>query len=149
MKTFKMYTFNIEKLSYQQVFDLFIKYNDKFVPRLSDDVDIENYSKKVSDNALFAVYKNEDNIIGFVAYYLNLELSLVYITSVCVDFAFEGKGLAFELISKLKKKYMSSIKIMALEVRKDNLKAFNLYNKLGFIIVEDRGARWYMQINFE
>jgi ribosomal protein S18 acetylase RimI-like enzyme len=143
-----MYIFSIEKLSYQQVFDLLNRFDDKFVPKLSEELDIENYAKKMSDNALFAVYRKESNIVAFVAYYLNLELSVVYITCVCVDSAFERKGLAFNLILKLKSEYSRVVKNMALEVRKDNLRAFNLYKNLGFIIVEDRGEKWYMKINF-
>ena len=91
---------DIEKLSYQQVFDLFIKYNDNFVPRLSDDVDIENYSKKVSDNALFAVYKNEDNIIGFVAYYLNLEFKSIDDFKKSYNLDFASFFIRFVLIPK-------------------------------------------------
>lgn len=143
-----MYIFSIEKLSYQQVFDLLNRFDDKFVPKLSEELDIENYAKKMSDNALFAVYRKESNIVAFVAYYLNLELSVVYITCVCVDSAFERKGLAFNLILKLKSEYSRVVKNMALEVRKDNLRAFNLYKNLGFIIEEDRSEKWYMKINF-
>jgi len=64
---------------------------------------------------------------------------------ICVDTAFQSKGIGSRLIS-----YLSSLAnngifdSIALEVNKTNLKAYNFYVKQGFIETEDRGKKMLM-----
>lgn len=138
----------ITRFDYNEVLLLLNRFDNNFKPKLSDEVNLEHYSKKLSENALFAIKKDGDTIIGEVAFYCNELLSQIYITSVCVDPLFEGKGIAYQLISFLKDKYSLNYGKMALEVRKDNNKAKFLYDKLGFVVVEDRLEKLYMELEF-
>lgn len=144
-----MCVFNIEKLSKEQVYNILNKFDDNFNPQFSLDVDFEEYSSKLSNNAFFAICKVGEDIAGVVAFYLNSDLFQIYIPYVCVDTKYRKRGIAYQLICLIKERYGLNFRFIALEVDKINVQAKSLYERLGFSVLEDRGRKWYMKVNLK
>jgi len=107
------------------------------VPPLNEVVNIEDYAKKIVDNAMIFNREINNKIIACVCAYFNKERNSVFITNVSVIKEFSSQGLVTTLLKECidyaKKNDYSSIK---LQVSYDNKKAIRLYEKLGFIIYE-------------
>lgn len=65
----------------------------------------------------------------------SMELDGYNITNICVDMSFRGLGVGTALISYCKKRFPDSK--LRLDVIADNVKAINLYKKMGFTIVKE------------
>ena len=115
--------------------DFLIDIDSIMVPRLSDRVDINDYSKKLAENAdtLFVVYHMED--VASCSVYCNSEVA--YISSIAVKKEFQNCGIGYLMMSEIKKhvkeKKISSIR---LHVHKKNDKAISLYKKNSFKIID-------------
>lgn len=99
------------------------------------------YSKKLRE--IFYVYKIEDEIAGYCAYYLKPELSFKglrkksVIYSIATDNQFRGKGYGRKLLEEsIKEMKLNGIYSILLYVNVKNTPAINLYEKMGFQIVE-------------
>lgn len=99
----------------------------------------EQFVYEFQDNpyAHIMVIKNEDQIIGYIDYWVTFEV--MQIANIAVKKQFQGQGYgkqllayAFEQASKLK---MDSI---SLEVRVSNHQAISLYQKFGMVIASTR-----------
>ena len=77
------------------------------------------------------VYKEDENIIGFLEYYVNYEI--VELLNISVSTNYQNKGIATKLIEYLYN--LKDVDRIILEVRASNVQALNLYNKLGFKII--------------
>lgn len=77
------------------------------------------------------VYKEDENIIGFLEYYVNYEI--VELLNISVSTIYQNKGIATKLIEYLYN--LKDVDRIILEVRASNVQALNLYNKLGFKII--------------
>jgi 2-polyprenyl-3-methyl-5-hydroxy-6-metoxy-1,4-benzoquinol methylase len=112
-----------------------IKCSSIFIPPLDSYVDINNYSKKIHNNAvLFPEFSSNGELIGLVAAYDNVAERSGWITNVSVDPDHHRKGIANKLLKECykyfeTKKYFSIL----LEVFLDNEKAIKLYTKQGFV----------------
>jgi N-acetylglutamate synthase-like GNAT family acetyltransferase len=105
-----------------------------FIPNLNSYVNIDDYSKKIFEQAvLFSKFDN-NKLIGLVAAYDNPTEKFGWITNVSVDPNYSGKGIATELLDECKK-YFETKKYFSifLEVFVNNEKAIKLYTKQGFI----------------
>ena len=105
-----------------------------FIPNLNSYVNINDYSKKIFEQAvLFSKFDN-NKLIGLVAAYDNPTEKFGWITNVSVDPNYSGKGIATELLDECKK-YFETKKYFSifLEVFVNNEKAIKLYTKQGFI----------------
>jgi ribosomal protein S18 acetylase RimI-like enzyme len=105
-----------------------------FIPSLDSYVNINDYSKKILEQAVLFSEFDGDKLIGLVASYDNPTEKFGWITNVSVDPKYSGKGIATRLLNECKKyfeikKYFS----IFLEVFLDNQKAINLYIKHGFV----------------
>jgi 2-polyprenyl-3-methyl-5-hydroxy-6-metoxy-1,4-benzoquinol methylase len=112
-----------------------IKCSSTFIPSLDSYVDINNYSKKIYNNAiLFSEFSNNGELIGLVAAYDNTVERSGWITNVSIDPAYLRKGIADKLLKECHK-YFETKKYfnILLEVFLDNEKAIKLYTKHGFI----------------
>lgn len=133
-----------ESISYVNVCDLLNQFGDNFNPRLSDELDIELYARKLADHAHFLLCYDNDALVGFTAYYKNKNIAQLYVTLVCVNRQYQRKGLGqlmFNHLSDLSDKGWNSI---GLEVNKSNIKGLNFYIKQHFLIQEDRGQKYLM-----
>ena len=127
--------------------DRLIEYKKKtiyeYAPELSvDEINkIENYvSKKVPE--LLEYYSNivvDNNIVGCLLIYSKDDGMLL--DEIYIEENYRNKGIGTDII----KNVLDNYKIVYLYVYKDNIKAFNLYKRLGFNIVEETSGRYYMK----
>jgi ribosomal protein S18 acetylase RimI-like enzyme len=107
--------------------------SDTFVPSLSSYVNINDYSKKIFEQATLFTKFDGGKLVGLVAVYDNPTEKFGWITNVSVDPEYFKKGIASELLNRCyeyfeNKKYFN----IFLEVFLDNKKAIKLYTKQGF-----------------
>lgn len=115
--------------------------DNDFVPKLSSRVNIDDYCKKLFNNANFVTINSDEKVIGLVAIYTNnFQTKEAYISSVCLLKEYRGKGLSKVLISETIK-YTASLgmEIIRLEVGIENETARKLYESFNFYMVERRG----------
>jgi 2-polyprenyl-3-methyl-5-hydroxy-6-metoxy-1,4-benzoquinol methylase len=105
-----------------------------FIPSLDSYVNIDDYSKKIFEQATLFTKFDGDKLVGLVAAYDNSTEKFGWITNVSVDPEYSRKGIASELLNECNK-YFENKKYFSifLEVFSDNEKAIKLYAKHGFI----------------
>jgi ribosomal protein S18 acetylase RimI-like enzyme len=106
---------------------------DTFVPNLDSYVNINEYSKKIFEQAILFPKFDNNKLVGLVAVYDNTAEKFGWITNVSVDPNYSKKGIATELLNNCYKyfeikKYFN----IFLEVFVNNEKAIKLYTKHGF-----------------
>ena len=121
-------------MTLEQIKNHLITCSSCFVPSLDSYVNIDDYSKKIFEQAILFSKFDNDKLIGLVAAYDNPTEKFGWITNVSVDPNYSGKGIATELLNECKKyfeikKYFS----IFLEVFVNNERAIKLYTKQGFI----------------
>lgn len=111
-----------------------LRCDSRFIPRLSSRLDIADYAGKIHGKAVTFEAWNADDLVGLVAAYLNDPVGEDgYVTSVSVERAFQGSGLASTLmqtcIHYARERGFTRI---GLEVGAANRRAVELYRRLGF-----------------
>lgn len=92
----------------------------------------EDYNLLTSNNMYYGYVLEENNIIiGFLSFIFDGEnIDILYFL---IDKAYEGKGYGTKLLNDtLNLIFKDCAKSCTLDVRKSNLRAINVYNKLGF-----------------
>lgn len=120
--------------------------NTDFHPPLTEKVNLKDYIDKILDKAQIITEINNEGIIqGLVVLYCNDEQTRkAYIPLCGVDKKHRGKGVAKSLMEKA----ISIVKnagYHTLAVHSNNPIAINLYEKLGFRIIEG-DERVYMEL---
>lgn len=99
-----------------------------------------SFRKNMADKfALYAefvlAYENDDNI-GFIAYYANDNIAkTVYITMIAVSPMHRNKGVGGGMLERcIADAIDKEMNIIKLEVGKDNFKAQKFYEKYGFVV---------------
>jgi ribosomal protein S18 acetylase RimI-like enzyme len=106
-----------------------------FIPSLSERIiDLNEYAEKLCKNAMVFIAVEENDFIGFIAFYANdKDDNVAYLTQIGVSEKSQnrsvGKNLLDLCIKISKNKGMASIK---LEVFNYNIKAIKFYQKHGF-----------------
>lgn len=133
------------KIKYNQsvkedILSHFMLCNNDFKPSLSALVDLEAYSQKLFDNANRLEVWEKDQLVGFMAFYLNFVDGFGYISNVSVLKEYAGKGLAQNLLDGCSD-FLKAEKIneLRLEVRKENKRALAFYRKNDFDTYKDEG----------
>ena len=108
--------------------------SNTFIPSLDSYVDINDYSKKIFEQATLFSKFDGAKLVGLVAAYDNPTEKFGWVTNVSVDPNYSRKGIASELLNECNK-YFENKKYfnIFLEVFSDNKKAIKLYIKHGFI----------------
>lgn len=135
---------SFNRYSTQEVFNLLVESSLLFTP-LSKEVDLRTYAFKLSNFAGFLVYKKQGKIIGYIAYYKNIQERQIYIPLICVYPNFQHLGIGTQMLNKLEDTFKVDFNTLGLEVVKRNMKAYNFYIKHNFHTKEDRGKRYYME----
>jgi GNAT superfamily N-acetyltransferase/2-polyprenyl-3-methyl-5-hydroxy-6-metoxy-1,4-benzoquinol methylase len=120
-----------------------------FVPPLSSRVEISEYAHKISVNATRFEAWVEGSLVGLVAVYCNdASHRFAYITSVSVLPGSQGSRIATFLTEQCIR-YLRELgfECAELEVHKDNGKAIQLYERLGFIAGKSSGCNLVMGLN--
>lgn len=130
------------RLSFDEVLSLLNRCDNSFDPPLSSHIDLQAYARRMSDNALFVLIKNDEgDVVAFTAYYLNQEGAFAYIPEIWVADSCQRMGLGHKMIAHLGHLAPDYVKKIRLEVRKNNEKAYHFYMKEGFVLVEDRNTK--------
>lgn len=131
--------FNINTLTLQELESLLNSSSNYFVPPLSTQVDIKQYSEKLYNHAdIIYGIDNTNQVIAYLAYYINTKES--FITSVCVMPSAQGTSVSKLLFQFYEQNIKDKVSTIRLEVHSDNLKAIAYYKKRGFNIVKSTKA---------
>jgi ribosomal-protein-alanine N-acetyltransferase len=106
---------------------------------------LKDVNKDLANNPFshYLLYIENDKVIGFLNYYLMYEK--IEIANFNVLDNYQNKGIGTKLIKYLIDNY-KNIENITLEVRKDNIKAIHIYEKMGFKKVAIR-ENYYNGIN--
>ena len=111
----------------------------------------ENFSKTNQLDQLlkdpytkFYVYEENERIVGFLMY-TELE-ETIDISNIIVDKAYRHKKIASNLLDTMMSTMKDTVRLITLEVRKDNEPAISLYKKFGFEIMHIR-EKYYKDVD--
>lgn len=103
---------------------------------------INNYVNKTTPKQIFE-YKNivlNNIIVG--SFLITKNESGLLLDEIFIEEQYRNKGIGTSIIKDIVSKSNSNVYLW---VYKDNIKAFNLYNKIGFNIKEETDSRYYME----
>lgn len=129
------------RLSQSEVLSLLERFDDSSDIPLHKGLDFISYSKKLSQYAYFVIATENNQQIGFIAYYINDENQFAYIPQIVVHKTARHNGVGHSMFNELYCSLTRSIEYIKLEVLKSNNVARNFYQREGFISIEDRKER--------
>jgi ribosomal protein S18 acetylase RimI-like enzyme len=141
--------FRLNSASQQQIAEHLSLCDAGFVPPLSSRVEIENYARKISSNAVKFEAWMDESLVGLVALYCNdAGHRLAYITNVSVLGRSRGKRIASHLIERCIE-YLrdAEFETVELEVDKDNTAAVRIYERYGFLVNKSDGRTVAMRLD--
>lgn len=108
--------------------------DDSFVEKLSDRVDIKEFSKKIIKYGNVYAFFNNNEIIAMIAYYMNdINYDKAYLTYICVNKKYRCLHLASKLLKIMVDDCIkNSFKKIVLETNIYNMSARKFYEKKGF-----------------
>lgn len=118
-----------------------LQYDQDFYEPLSARVDMDAFSQKLSDlSTTFVVFKDGE-VAGLIcAYFYQPESKKGFITLVHTKHEFRGQKLSLPLLDAVKsyarKCHFESIDLF---VSKQQVSAYNLYSRHGFLTIEEEG----------
>ena len=119
-----------------------------FIPKLSERVNLSEYSEKIFKKAInFEAWDNE-RLIGLVAMYINEEDTLFgFITNVSIINVYKNRGIASNLLKKCIK-YSKDINLnwISLKVDTKNVSAVNFYKKFNFIEEKHKNSSSFLKL---
>ncbi len=141
-----MFKISRKRLALEEVRALLFSLDAAFAERLAKTVDVEDYCRKLSDNAHFEIAESNGDVVGAVAFYENP--STIYITYVCVSVSHRQKGAASLLIDSICRYADCRQKSVSLEVRISNERARRIYEKVGFMVKSTNNEKIFMTRKF-
>lgn len=138
-------------LSTEEISEILERLSNQFYLPFLRNKDKTTYSKKLSIHAKFALFQDQSNTIqGIIAYYFSSDNTEVFIPLVWIDKQYSGMGIATKMFQLLHSILISKkITNSRLEVRKNNIRAISLYQKVGYIIVAETEERFIMKIDLK
>lgn len=134
--------YKINTASKSQIQSILLACDDYFIPKLSERVDISEYSQKIFDKSSRFEAWDGNNLVGLIAMYEN-----GYITNVSVLSAYNNKGIASSLLAKcIEYSIQKDIKSIELEVNEKNITAISLYNKYKFAVKKEENSSKIMKL---
>ncbi|MCC5929249.1 MAG: GNAT family N-acetyltransferase [Cyclobacteriaceae bacterium] len=141
----------IAKLKESEIYEFIYKNRYVFSPPFDQKVNLSQYTAKLAKFAVhFAIY-NENEIIAFAASYLNdKNKELAYISFICVDSRFSGKGYGRNLLNEVIITASDrGFKKVQLEVDNRNKNALGLYYSLGFTDASESQTSKILSLNLQ
>lgn len=126
----------VQKLSANKVSDFFWEHDNDYFEKLSDRIDIDEYSQKIYENAIHFVVYMDDILIGFSpCYFNNLEEKNAYISSLTIRDGYRRSKLGSRLLEEIKR-YANDkgFTHLVVSVHCDNDGSINFYKKNNFTI---------------
>ncbi len=126
--------FDIKKLPLSEISLFFKEHDNDYFERLSDRVDIDQYSSKLLENATFFTLTDSSKLIGLSPCYFNNDAEKVaYISSLTINEGFRGKRLGSDMIKQIATHAKTkSYKEVLVKIHYDNTASQNFYHKNGF-----------------
>ena len=122
-----------------------MRINNYFTPPFfSDNIDTETYCEKLYTKASLLLVEEENELIGFTAFYLNNNIKQLYIPIIGVDNKCRNLGVGSKMIKYLEAYKAEEYRSIGLEVKKSNENAYKFYRKNGFVEAEDRNEKILM-----
>lgn len=139
--------FKCKKLSEEEALSLLIKAENSFTPPLSHNIPytLQEYADKLSNNALFVLCYDNGEIIGFTAFYINIDGKFVYIPQIWVSDQYQRKGIGSLMVDNVINSLPTEIEFIRLEVRINNEKAYSFYLKGGYSVINEKNGRLLME----
>jgi ribosomal protein S18 acetylase RimI-like enzyme len=139
--------YRCQKLSSEKVLSLLRQAENSFAPPLSHNIPytLHEYANKLSENAMFVVCIDDDEIIGFTAYYINTEGRYVYIPQIWVSDQYQRRGIGSLMVDNMIESLPNTIESIRLEVRKNNEKAYSFYLKCMYSVIELKNGKYLME----
>ena len=131
------------RLSESEALALLRVFDQYFHPCLSSRVNIEDFSKKLSKNADWILYEEDERTAGYIAFYSNIDAGIYYMTSYC-EMPSNHKILEM-MVSYLISNAPSSIYEIRFRCRKDNIYDLEFYKRNGFEVDEDLGDNYILR----
>jgi len=121
--------------------------SDNFTPPLLTYIDLEEYVGKLSSMSVNIEAWHDGKLVGLIAAYLNnLEAGHAYITNVSVESAYNGKGIASQLLEKMETaSKKAGFAWIALEVKAENTKAARFYKNNGYQVTRQTDYNLFME----
>lgn len=106
------------------------------------------YFEKLKRHAELIIHQDSCGVLGYVFFYCNAaDKKSSYITLIGTSMHARGKGVGYGLLEHvLRLSKQRGFACCQLEVRKNNVHAFNFYKRVGFTIEQDRGDKYLMSI---
>jgi ribosomal protein S18 acetylase RimI-like enzyme len=124
--------------------------DDDFVPRLSDRVDIDEYSRKIAERAIRFEGWWMGSLVGLVAAYFEADGVTAYITNVSVDPQLRKRGFASQLLAQCVEYARDrGYTGVHLEVGMKNQSAIDLYEREGFGVANESEGTVSMRRNIQ
>lgn len=126
--------FDIKKLSLIETSNFFKENGEDYFEKLSDRVDINEYSENLIKNSIqFSLWDNKTLIGLSPCYFNNSKESVAYISSLTIKKGFRGKKLGSQMIQQInhyaQKRNFNTVMV---KIHYDNLISHNFYMKNGF-----------------
>ena len=127
----------------RDVYSHLVECDGNFTPPLSSRVELRAYAKKIATKAVTFEAWEGDVLAGLVAaYFTDRTAGKGYITDVSIVSGCMGKGIAATLLDRcIAYAEKCGYTRIDLEVSADNDRAIRLYQKRGFVTVEDGPMR--------
>ena len=140
--------YTINRSSYPEILKHLNECSSSFIPELSSYVDIEEYSRKILEKSTRIEAYSGDELIAFIAIYLNPLDS--FITNFSVIPTFQGKGISEKILGECIK-YIVSLgnKSLFLEVKDRNNRAISFYKKNKFKIIKNNKDIYHMELKIK
>lgn len=130
---------NVATLS--QIQELLSESDQDFVPRLSSQVEIHTYARKLIEKATRIEGWRNQSLAGFVAFYILRNLRKGFVSSVCIHPAQRGGGIAKILLENAEGiMALEGVRSVELEVGASNVAATALYESAGYERTSVAGA---------
>lgn len=135
----------IQRVSFTDALNLIRQGEFDYEKPLSQLIDIDSCADKWSRLANFLIVKDNDVSVALLVFYENIEKGMIYITHFVVSSKYRNHGIGQKILQYLHAYAMTiGCKYIELEVIKNTV-AYKLYNKLGYVIIENRDDKFLMQ----
>ena len=124
-----------DSLSNTMVHAILVRFDMSFDEPLHDEIDFLVYSEKLSLHAHFILAYDDNELIGFIAYYINKEEKFAYIPFIAVHPKGRHRGIGHLMLSCLWEQLPIRISQVRLEVKGSNVYAQSFYQREGFNVL--------------
>ena len=128
------------------IHDFLVACDNDFVPKLSDDLDLYDFSKKIYTHTVRFEARDNGELVGLLSAYLNdKESGIGFINHISILQKYKGNGISNILMNDcLEYAKRENFNYIRLEVSKNNNIARKLYEKYGFSLEKDNQHKLQM-----